>query len=274
MNEKLNRELSYISLLFMVTTIILIVNTIENMFDELNKEIPFMGNFLSLLLALFYLSMIYSMMHDLLFPIKEKDKGQVTEKTYLFFTLINVMLFISILIANKHPMTSNIVIEVIPWYIILLSCYLAISFYILFLLFIKSFKEGNITKLDVKKIYIYVALFGLMAVSVEYELYDTFQNSFSIFPGIITLSILITNAFALVYLFGKEDSLFYYLLGLRTELRAENQENELSKSERNALIEDRITKRVLIISGLINMVVIVLFLGLVGLLLAEYGIIV
>ena len=81
MNEKVNRELTYISILFIFTSIILFVNTLGNMVDELQNESLVMGILVGFGVVVFYISMVYYIIHDLFFPIREKAKGQIAYYT-------------------------------------------------------------------------------------------------------------------------------------------------------------------------------------------------
>ena len=271
MNERLNTELTQISALFMLISSILFVNTIVDIFDEANKEIPLMGTFLELVFLLALLSVIYSIIHDSFFPIKKKDeKNQITEKSFLIFTIINILVFLYLVIANNNPKTTNIFVKVIPVYNIILFCYLVISLYILLLLLINSLRKGEITKLELKKVSLWVSLFGLMMVGMVYFMYNIFKDSYDYFQMSAILALLFINVFTLIYFQKKEQSLYNYLIGSVPKIGEGEQKEELSKTEKDALLESHITTKVLILSGLVNMLVVVLFLGLIRLLLLDY----
>ena len=271
MNERLNTELTQISALFMLISSILFVNTIVDIFDEANKEIPLMGTFLELVFLLALLSVIYSIIHDSFFPIKKKDeKNQITEKSFLIFTIINILVFLYLVIANNNPKTTNIFVKVIPVYNIILFCYLVISLYILLLLLINSLRKGEIPKLELKKVSLWVSLFGLMMVGMVYFMYNIFKDSYDYFQMSAILALLFINVFTLIYFQKKEQSLYNYLIGSVPKIGEGEQKEELSKTEKDALLESHITTKVLILSGLVNMLVVVLFLGLIRLLLLDY----
>ena len=185
------------SLLFFISSILLIINGIGATPEQLNKEVPFMGMIVVFAIVVIFISFFFNIFRDLFYSLKENDSR--SEKTVFFFFIPNLFSYFYLLIFQKYPIPLNFFVTVIPLFLVLDFLFLLFTFSVLVFIFLDYFSQDKIELVHFKISIIYMALFGPIFVCFLYLFYFLFSpNKFPFIFQIIPLLIAGVNAIVIV----------------------------------------------------------------------------
>lgn len=251
MNKRLNRILIYFSFLFILTSAILLENSTGSIFKNLDIVNYLAFLFILLMVVFVYVLLLYLIYRDIFHPIEGMDDFNINEQHYLIMTLMNTIFSVSLIIISKYSNHVNEFTKILPLYNTIYLSFIILSYYILLFYLIDAWKHDRLHSYDIKVVFLYMAIFGYFIVAIPFSFYFLYKGGDSPLD-LLLITLMLVNALAILILQRNPSTVFFYLLGANFRGDEKKKYSELPASEKKVIIENKITKKVLIGSGLVN----------------------